>query len=335
MSDYKNSYTLGIPGPYFASTTEANEKTPSTVRYIGKTVLIVSGNTASEYWYQGGIADVNLVAKSTGGGGGSQNLQQVMVTGHTSSTGYMFTGAVTDMLAAYADISGPLGSNKYMSSLLKDPTGNNTMWLHLMTNAANLSTGIGGTGDTSFIQMLTNNMTFSVGGDGLKSSLTIVKDQAYINVNDLSGTVTQIMANTNSLALRSGNQNLTLNNSVGPSYYSNSDNYPIEYSDDYSVNYTNRSLIDKGYADSIYSKTSDTHFGTFTVSGDGSTNVFNVPHGFTTVPSFVNIKEGSPDAGTNGGISYITTNSTNIIINYDAPPAPGTNNLKFYWSARK
>lgn len=55
-------------GPY-ASTTAANAAISSANRYVGLTVGIGT-TTVSEYWYNGGIADVNLIAKSTGGGAG-------------------------------------------------------------------------------------------------------------------------------------------------------------------------------------------------------------------------------------------------------------------------
>ena len=54
----------------YASTTEANSSIDSAVRYIGLTVAIDDGSGgAEEYWYQAGIADIDLVAKTSGGGG--------------------------------------------------------------------------------------------------------------------------------------------------------------------------------------------------------------------------------------------------------------------------
>lgn len=63
-------------GPY-ATTTAANTAIPSIKRYVGLTVGITSGSTVIEYWYQDGIADVNLVIKSltTNTGTAGQVLQ--------------------------------------------------------------------------------------------------------------------------------------------------------------------------------------------------------------------------------------------------------------------
>lgn len=75
----------------YASTTEANSSIDSAVRYIGLTVAIDDGSGgAEEYWYQAGIADIDLVAKTSGGGG--------------SST---FTG-LTDTPSTYSGQSGKL-----------------------------------------------------------------------------------------------------------------------------------------------------------------------------------------------------------------------------------
>lgn len=81
-------------GPY-ASTTAANAAISSANRYVGLTVGIGT-TTVSEYWYNGGIADVNLIAKSTGGGAGvsSFNTRTGVVT--------LNSGDVTSALGATA-----------------------------------------------------------------------------------------------------------------------------------------------------------------------------------------------------------------------------------------
>lgn len=49
----------------YTDVAEANSALTPAYRYIGKTVDIGSGGTVSEYWYQGGVDDSNLVPKIT------------------------------------------------------------------------------------------------------------------------------------------------------------------------------------------------------------------------------------------------------------------------------
>jgi len=56
-------------GPY-ATITEANTAIISAKRFIGKKIKIVVANVPTEYWWSGGIGDVNLIAISTGGSAG-------------------------------------------------------------------------------------------------------------------------------------------------------------------------------------------------------------------------------------------------------------------------
>lgn len=62
---------------YFNSVLEANEAIVTNARYLGKIVLIKDNqDIVKQYWYSGGIADINLVEVTAGGGGG-----QVVVPG--------------------------------------------------------------------------------------------------------------------------------------------------------------------------------------------------------------------------------------------------------------
>jgi len=58
-----------------AAKTEALTNITAGFRFEGLTAgLIVTGNPIVEYWFEGGVADVNFVAK--GGGAGSVNVQE-------------------------------------------------------------------------------------------------------------------------------------------------------------------------------------------------------------------------------------------------------------------
>ena len=70
-------------GPY-ATTTAANAAIPSTNRHIGLTVGIGTTTTA-EYWYNGGTADGDLVAKSSGGGSGTVTSVAALTLGTTGT----------------------------------------------------------------------------------------------------------------------------------------------------------------------------------------------------------------------------------------------------------
>lgn len=54
----------------FSSTASALAYIPEDRRYIGLTVIVDTGSGATEYWFENGVENADLVAKSTGGGGG-------------------------------------------------------------------------------------------------------------------------------------------------------------------------------------------------------------------------------------------------------------------------
>ena len=68
----------------FSSTASALAYIAEDRRYIGLTLIVDTGSGATEYWFENGVEDGDLVAKS-GGGGGSQNLQQVTDEGNTTT----------------------------------------------------------------------------------------------------------------------------------------------------------------------------------------------------------------------------------------------------------
>jgi len=70
--------------------------------------------------------------------------------------------------------------------------------------------------------------------------------------------------------------------------------------------------------------------GTDTFSGDGTTTVFNIPHGLASTPNAYGVSPLAPDAD---AARTITVDATNIIITYSTAPPIGTDNLKFGWWA--
>lgn len=78
----------------------------------------------------------------------------------------------------------------------------------------------------------------------------------------------------------------------------------------------------------------------YTASGDGSTLVFNIPHGLPKEPYWWTAKEASDDACYDGHIPgalafNVTANSTHLVVTYVgwAPPN-GVNNLSWTFSAK-
>ena len=53
----------------FSSTASALAYIPEDRRYIGLTIIVDTGSGATEYWFESGVEDGDLTAKSTGGGG--------------------------------------------------------------------------------------------------------------------------------------------------------------------------------------------------------------------------------------------------------------------------
>ena len=68
--------------------------------------------------------------------------------------------------------------------------------------------------------------------------------------------------------------------------------------------------------------------GKTTASGNGSTTVFNIPHGLGVTPHDVLIQCSSHNIGFTR-----TEDNTNIIVTFASAPPSGTNNVIFHWSA--
>jgi len=67
-----------------------------------------------------------------------------------------------------------------------------------------------------------------------------------------------------------------------------------------------------------------------TQSGNGSTSSFNIAHGLSKAPTYAIATAQTQDAI---GPLWVTSDATNITINYATPPRSGTNNLRWYWRA--
>lgn len=109
--------------------------------------------------------------------------------------------------------------------------------------------------------------------------------------------------------------------------YDDSDGYGIAYSTNISsATFGDRTLVPKKYVDD------KSKGGLATFSGNGSTTVFNIPHGMISTPTSAVITANTLDAHSAGGrVSSIT--STNIVVTTYIAPIAGSSNVKWYWQA--
>ena len=70
------------------------------------------------------------------------------------------------------------------------------------------------------------------------------------------------------------------------------------------------------------------NYGVMSFNGDGTNKVFSIPHGLYTTP--VNYRAEKISAAAQGSADVSVT-SSNIVITYQFPPPPGTNNVTFSW----
>jgi hypothetical protein len=71
--------------------------------------------------------------------------------------------------------------------------------------------------------------------------------------------------------------------------------------------------------------------GSTTFSGDGTTTIFNIPHGLFAAPTSVQItKRGTAIRDIN---FTLTTDATNIVVTFATPPVSGGSNMILYWTA--
>ena len=66
-------------------------------------------------------------------------------------------------------------------------------------------------------------------------------------------------------------------------------------------------------------------------SGDGTTTRFAIPHLLNGTPSQVTV---TPNNADSAGFLYAEANGSHLFIEYAAPPAAGTDNLKWTYKAK-
>ena len=95
-----SKYLNGFNAPY-ADVIEVNFTIPIAQRYVGLTVNILN----EEYWYENGVADIDLVVKGAGGGSGSgERIERVTnQTSHGFTVGNIVTYSGGTYIKAIAD----------------------------------------------------------------------------------------------------------------------------------------------------------------------------------------------------------------------------------------
>jgi hypothetical protein len=95
--------------------------------------------------------------------------------------------------------------------------------------------------------------------------------------------------------------------------------YGLQYNADYSANYTNRSLVDKGYVDSV----AGSSLSEFTITGDSSATGFTVNHALNKQFVMVQIVEAaSPYATVYTDVQR--TNANCVCVTFNTAPPSGT-----------
>jgi hypothetical protein len=69
--------------------------------------------------------------------------------------------------------------------------------------------------------------------------------------------------------------------------------------------------------------------GKTTITGDGTTKQFSIPHNLGKAPSYCHASAGNANAGYNT-IDYVYADSTNLYVVFKNPPANGTSNVVFW-----
>jgi hypothetical protein len=71
--------------------------------------------------------------------------------------------------------------------------------------------------------------------------------------------------------------------------------------------------------------------GTATLTGNGTTTVFNIPHLLFAAPTVATVRPKNAAAVT-AGVPFVTADATNVIVNWTT--APPTSTMTFWWDAR-
>ena len=90
----------------------------------------------------------------------------------------------------------------------------------------------------------------------------------------------------------------------------------------------------KGFngADWVSFESSGIKTGTTVATSNGTEIIYAILHGLTAIPSYYNVIATSEQAA---NISYVTANSTQLLIHYVNPPVAGENNLSWNWQVKK
>ncbi|MBS1506030.1 MAG: hypothetical protein JSS79_05230 [Bacteroidetes bacterium] len=242
--DSKYFNAAGVP---YGSLSEVLTTIAGPLRYQGLTVNI----TGVEYWFANGVTNSDLVAKGTGGGGGTNGVATYVFQNGLTNTADVITlgGTLTQDVDIEGNFQFELGSNVAPMSFIDFAAG-----------ASDYSA-------FSDFRMQGNTIRMSLYPSGTlqaRTELTSTGVHLYGGNPDGANTKTQI-----DVGLDSAHSLLITDSRTG------SNRSGVEYAADYSTNYTSRSLVDKNYVDTKVSN------GT----AGWATNSSNAYHLTTNIPS--------------------------------------------------
>jgi hypothetical protein len=311
----------------YASVVAANLALPVPVRHMGLTVLVVSGGTNIEYWYENGVADVNLIQKkyesvipsgdfvtgatNIGYFSGTTAVQQLLLSAQNSLSNYLcYDGYYNSLYNNYfkgidgnVHIGTPndgIPKRGYVKTSINPGEIKSWLWDDSLNGWSlvdgNISNCIGGSPSVAIyyppvytattwitapapngskisinavIGNLTSGGTLTIGGPVYATKINnvldfrtlqtqtpgiikITSDEAFVY---LSGTTGNVLI-TASNGLTKAGTNVTLGGILtGATIITDSRVTPIgiQYAADYSASFTDRSLIDRGYLNTISS----------------------------------------------------------------------------------
>jgi hypothetical protein len=218
----------------------------------------------------------------------------------SSTTGYVWTATNTTGSGSWQAPSGGGSSNTFSNGLTDDGSGNITLGGTLVSPGFDLN-------------LANNSVVFQDGNSGTESRYVQISGGITLEGGRTGGTTHNygiVNVNTSNSTIYWNKAVSGVNLGMGITFGSGKINIfdriflkGLEYENDYSTNFTARSLIDKGYADAHYASTTTA----FSLTTTGTTGIATYTGGVLNIPNYANT---TYSAGTG-----LTLTSTTFSVN--------------------